>query len=158
SAAAEVPDESAAAGDRAPAAGGAAPGRAHQGGGASGRSGGAPAARPAGPRQLGDERLRPVGADDAVSGGPRRRLLAVRRRPAGQAATDLDSSQPERDAAPRAGLAEPRGLLPLPHRDARAAVPAGPNPPLPLPRPARPVHRRPVAAAGLLRAGGAHQR
>ena len=67
---------------------------------------------------------------------------------------DLDPAQPERDAAPRAGQPQPRGLLHLPHRDEGAAFPAGPDHPLPLPRPARPVHRRPVPAAGLLRAGG----
>ena len=76
--------------------------------------------------------------------------------PLGTPQRDLDSAQPERHAAPRAGLAEPRRLLPVPHRDERAALPARAHHPLPLPRPARPVHRRPDAAAGLLRAGGAH--
>ena len=67
---------------------------------------------------------------------------------------------PSQNVTPRREPGSPNlvDYLPLPHRHERAAFPAGSGHPLPLPRPARPVHRRAVAAAGLLRTGGAHQR
>ena len=79
-----------------------------------------PSAADAAPaRQSDSQRLRSLGTDHAVPGGPRQRLLVSRPRSgAGRAARHLDFAGAERDAAPRSQQRQPRRLLPVSQRHA----------------------------------------